>query len=98
MVVVAIAVDFALNGLNNFSRKLAGAAGIEPANGATKKRCLTTWPRPSTNGDLANKPRRSTASIGEQISGGNNLMMPCGGFSQLPRYVEKDHGLQTSGT
>ncbi len=27
---------------------LAGAAGIEPANGDTKNRCLTTWPRPKT--------------------------------------------------
>lgn len=26
--------------------KLAGAVGFEPTHGATKTRCLTTWPRP----------------------------------------------------
>src|SRR3954463_5625171 len=28
-------------------RRLAGAAGFEPANAGTKNRCLTTWRRPS---------------------------------------------------
>src|SRR5918993_550902 len=27
-------------------KKLAGAAGFEPANAGTKNRCLTTWRRP----------------------------------------------------
>jgi hypothetical protein len=31
----------------NGSFKLAGAAGIEPANGGIKSRCLTAWRRPS---------------------------------------------------
>src|SRR3954447_22077907 len=28
-------------------KRLAGAAGFEPANAGTKNRCLTTWRRPS---------------------------------------------------
>ena len=32
------------NGMDK--NRLAGAAGIEPANADTKNRCLTTWPRP----------------------------------------------------
>ena len=28
---------------------LAGAGGFEPPNAATKKRCLTAWPRPNTH-------------------------------------------------
>lgn len=28
-------------------RKLAGAAGFEPANAGIKSRCLTTWRRPN---------------------------------------------------
>ena len=30
-----------------YLKKLAGAAGIEPANGGIKSRCLTAWRRPS---------------------------------------------------
>ena len=29
------------------AEKLAGAAGIEPANAGTKNRCLTAWRRPN---------------------------------------------------
>ena len=42
----------------NTAARLAGVAGIEPANAGTKNRCLTTWLHPSRarsyNGDLAN--------------------------------------------
>ena len=31
----------------NAAVRLAGVAGIEPANGGTKNRCLTTWLHPS---------------------------------------------------
>ena len=31
----------------NKSTKMAGMAGIEPANDGTKTRCLTTWRHPS---------------------------------------------------
>ncbi len=31
--------------------KLAGAAGIEPANDGIKTRCLTTWLRPNMRSD-----------------------------------------------
>ncbi len=33
---------------NQRKGKMAGVAGIEPANADTKNRCLTTWPHPST--------------------------------------------------
>ena len=32
-------------------KSLAGVAGIEPANGDTKNRCLTTWLHPSMQAD-----------------------------------------------
>ena len=32
-------------------KSLAGVAGIEPANGDTKNRCLTTWLHPNAQAD-----------------------------------------------
>ena len=41
-------------------QRLAGAAGIEPANADTKNRCLTTWPRP-----IESKPKTTAGSLME---------------------------------
>lgn len=35
-----------------YVEKLAGVAGIEPANADTKNRCLTTWLHPSTKAPI----------------------------------------------
>ena len=35
-----------------YAGRLAGVAGIEPANAGTKNRCLTTWLHPSRRAPL----------------------------------------------
>ncbi len=51
---------------------MAGAAGFEPANGGTKSRCLTTWPRPSMVAlaatGLPYRPGRARAASGSRTS------------------------------
>ena len=45
-----------------YIRKMAGAAGIEPANGGTKNRCLTAWLRPIAIGVM----RPGAPGLGER--------------------------------
>ena len=44
---LAVSTAVPARSLRCVTRRLAGAAGFEPANAGTKNRCLTTWRRPS---------------------------------------------------
>src|SRR6187551_3655419 len=70
------------------ARRLAGAAGFEPANAGTKNRCLTTWRRPSRCGREAAYSRegRTWKGLGVRDAAVDQVFVV---LVELPRHFDR---------